>query len=672
MVGFGPAGVTLATLAKRHDPAASVLLIDKAASPRHCVGEFFLYSDALEEMGADELIRREPSFVHGSLLTFVWGRDRRPWQMNFDPLEPDATHHCPITQWTGLRSRYDEILLQHAQAGGVIVWPETMAVKAVERRGRVVGLTVRNGSSERKLSCATLADCGGRQAFLPQSRRRRQWHSDVKTAVAYGYFHLADWPREILGTPEKAITVTYSVPAGFIWCLPLTGGRVSIGVEFNIPFLRSKKNRDLRQLYFDALKSCGDVRSMLKDAPLLQGIDPADPAKDFFTSGSVAFQSRFVSGPGWIAAGDSGGFASSLVTSGVMLAHDSGRRAACVLHTLRRRTNGAFGDFVRADYGRFSKELTQAELALGRYMYSIHAEKPKWAAQIRRLLDSEPNAALRGESTYSIVIRNLYSYAVRSKDAKRFLFGCEDPNKRDPDLKPWVWPPRLAWTLLALLEGRAFPARADEKAGRRAALSDPILDDFVPRWRMRHKLETVCVPKARTGILYPIQRFSLLGPGANRVRAEALRPAWLLPALYADAVSLLDGRRSVGAIKHELSVRRGLPQDVIGARLTQWFENLLLFDALEFVKPLERGGRKGAPPRSVAPLRAEWALALRGESRIKLGQVDAGVSDLRAAVTLTREGDPPRSGTTRELACWFDRTIENGWLRERIRGSLSR
>src|SRR5262249_44197965 len=87
VVGAGPAGTTMASLVKKHDPAARVLIIERETFPRHHIGESLLPGmiPVLKEMGVFDKMN-EGGFPRKMGAVFVWGKDRTPWDADFNNL----------------------------------------------------------------------------------------------------------------------------------------------------------------------------------------------------------------------------------------------------------------------------------------------------------------------------------------------------------------------------------------------------------------------------------------------------------------------------------------------------------------------------------------------------------------------------------------------------------
>jgi FAD-dependent halogenase len=117
VIGGGPAGSSVATWLAREK--RRVLLLERAKFPREHIGESLLpgvlpYLDAL---GVRETIE-QAGFERKEGQTFVWGRDREPWHIDFRELD---VH--PYSYFVD-RARFDQLLLEHARLSGVDVREE--------------------------------------------------------------------------------------------------------------------------------------------------------------------------------------------------------------------------------------------------------------------------------------------------------------------------------------------------------------------------------------------------------------------------------------------------------------------------------------------------------------------------------------------------------------------
>src|SRR5580692_4729302 len=119
VVGGGPGGSTLATMVAMR--GHRVVLLEKEKFPRYQIGESLLPSTIhgiCRLTGvADELAKAE--FVRKRGGTFRWGANEEPWTFAFSvsPKMAGETSYAYQVE----RSKFDEILLDHARRMGVDV-----------------------------------------------------------------------------------------------------------------------------------------------------------------------------------------------------------------------------------------------------------------------------------------------------------------------------------------------------------------------------------------------------------------------------------------------------------------------------------------------------------------------------------------------------------------------
>src|SRR6202041_2860094 len=115
--------------------------------------------------------------------------------------------------------------------------------------------------------------------------------------------------------------------------IPLSPEMVSVGLVVTAASIRRRSDKDLRAYYAEALRKCREIEPLLRGASRTSGVDPQRPERDFFTAADWSYESGEACGDGWIAAGDAAFFTDPLLSSGVMMAHLSGHRAACTINT---------------------------------------------------------------------------------------------------------------------------------------------------------------------------------------------------------------------------------------------------------------------------------------------------------------------------------------------------
>ncbi len=702
VVGGGPAGSTLAGLVKKYDPAARVLVIEKAAFPRHHVGESLLPGllPVLKELGVFDKLNAH-GFPRKIGAVFVWGKDRKPWDADFNNLNVEMIRRYGRAldaefSWQVLRSEYDKILLDHAVSLGVVARHGWRADAPIEEKGVVRGVVVVGPDGERRtLRCRMLADCSGQSAFLSKLRRTRKYRDDLKNVAGYAYFKGARWKFDYAGMPDKTKIFICSVPEGWFWYIPIARDVVSVGLVSPADYVKRKGVKDYRAYYFKALKACGEIAPLVAKARLLDGVDPAQPGKDFFSAGDWSFESERACGPGWIAAGDAAFFLDPLLSSGVMMAHLSGHRAAYTIRTAWRERDAKVRAALWADYDRFCREVAGSFLALVRYWYHYDPNARAWWGQARRALRRESGLDLSDKMSFVAVAAGLTYYFERSYTSQTMSFGTTGKEHT------WQWEGTKLelkrWTrqIIAIVEtgfleqarlGTARVRRAEQKAALSA-----IPDSCVPVWRAEPRKSVTFLPGARDGLLRPIARLDF--PTYKRKpdpASDAASPKRVLPPSFLEILRRVDGRRSVGEIKARLYAALDLPKDVIDGQVFRIFKDLAVLGALELEKtkaaapaavrlPAWRRGedllRRGDPGAAEKALtegitRGEggaWALALRGEARRHLGRPREAARDLDEALARLETMGAPRARGLEPLLASFGAEIERSWLEDRAR-----
>ncbi|HEX4046464.1 MAG TPA: tryptophan 7-halogenase, partial [Elusimicrobiota bacterium] len=709
VVGGGPAGSTLAGIVRRHDPKAKVLVLEKASFPRHHVGESLLPGaiPVLKELGVHAKIEAG-GFPRKMGVVFVWGDDRKPWDADFNNLNLEMVKKYGRLldtefSWQVLRSRYDEILLDHAAELGADVRFGWRAVSALEEKGRVVGVVVEKDGVRETLRCGTLADCSGQSGFLGPQRGVRAYDEDLKNTAAYAYFKGAKWKFEFSGHPDKTKIFVCSVPEGWFWYIPLADDMVSVGLVSKAADVKRRNGgTDYRKYFFDALGRCEEIAPLLKDAKLMNDVDPHEPGKEFFTMGDWSYRNERACGEGWLAAGDAAFFLDPLLSSGVMMAHLSGHRAAYTWLTSRRETDEELGRLLWADYDRFCKEVSGSFLALVRFWYRHDPNARAWWSEARKALDGRAPTDLDDKTAFVAVAAGLTYYFERAYTSQSLLFGSSGAEHS------WQWEGTKLelknWTrqILAIVETGFLKAepRRDEKLRRAEAEAarEEIPDSWIPRLARRIEEQTTFLPTSPDGRLHPARRYRVVKTQGLDEGDDAANPRRILPRSYALALSLVDGKRSAGLIKRELARLSPLPRDVLDAQAFRLLKDLAVLGAVEWTPgpdaPLppeptprakdawgqfrdgEAALRRGDPSAAEAALSralaagAEWpwAYALRGEARRHLGRPAEAARDLDES--LRRCAAPPAArGAARldVLREGFEAGVERAMLEDRIR-----
>jgi flavin-dependent dehydrogenase len=326
ILGGGPAGSTAASLLARD--GIEVTLIEREVFPRYHIGESLLPSclEIADLIGARELIERE-GFQRKPGAYLEWGRES--WSLDFGELRGRHTYSFQVE-----RSRFDHLLLRHARSQGAAVH-EGVEVQSLDfdETGRPCRAHwVRRGDPgvSGVIAFDYLFDASGRNGIMASRYlRNRKYHRVFQNVALWGY-----WEGAVCGEPgyrEGSIAVG-SIPDGWLWSIPLGGGRTSIGAvlhktAFSRMSRRKNKTSSREESYREAIAS----------SPLLAKIcAPATLVSEVMLETDYSYAAEAFCGPGFFLCGDAACFLDPLLSTGVHLAMLSALLGAASVASLLR------------------------------------------------------------------------------------------------------------------------------------------------------------------------------------------------------------------------------------------------------------------------------------------------------------------------------------------------
>lgn len=392
IIGGGPAGSTTATITRRYAPHLRILLLEKARFPRHHVGESLLAgaSPVLQEMDVYEKVSKA-GFLEKLGATYVWGQSRQPWGFEFDNVLSELARQGKTLPklytkaWQVKRAEYDHLLLKHTASCGVEVKQGARVTRVLwERPGRrVTGLEYRDESGTHTVASEWVMDCSGQSALLGNELKLREYDQQMNNYALFGYWKGAKWLYEYVGHPELTRICIITTPRGWIWYIPLSRDTMSVGLVTHRQTLKNMSGGP-EKLYREELTACSEIRGLLDKAYLVR-IAP-DQKRDVCTIQDWSYTSRQISGPGWAMVGDAAGFVDPILSSGVMLAHELGQKAAYALAS----TFSATSDEEVTSYWQFYQETAHTYLKsyrdMASFWYSNNFSFESWFWQARRTL----------------------------------------------------------------------------------------------------------------------------------------------------------------------------------------------------------------------------------------------------------------------------------------------
>ena len=370
VIGGGPGGSTAAALLAR--AGFDVILLERERFPRERVGESLLPASMpiLEDLGALERVE-QAGFPKKWGATMLWGSDTEPWSWRFSETNRAYPHAYQV--W---RPTFDKILLDNARRLGVRAWEGSAVTGPILEGERVSGVSYRkpDGSAASARS-EWVIDASGQAAILGRALGLRRWDDYFRNMAVYGYFEGA----RRLPDPDSTNIFIESHQHGWMWNIPLAGGRASVGAVVD----SESGQRGISELGVEDYYA-GQIRSAPHTASMVSGgrmISPARVVKDW------SYTSTRMTGEGWILVGDAACFVDPLFSSGVHLAMMSAVMAAAYVCAVRdgpamrqpaaRLYQRLYGD----EYGHFRE--------LARLFYSSNRAVESYFWEARRILGAD-------------------------------------------------------------------------------------------------------------------------------------------------------------------------------------------------------------------------------------------------------------------------------------------
>ncbi|ACY17993.1 NAD(P)/FAD-dependent oxidoreductase [Haliangium ochraceum] len=407
VLGAGPAGSSFAALVKKYAPGLRVVVLERARFPRWRIGESTIpvANAVLRDLGVYERLAASDA-VKKIGITFVWGKDRQPWNADYLQLaregageDPGAVLDVvgqdfaglrreqqsePFTAFNIRRDRFDALLLEQARGFGAEAF-EGVRATSVRREGDEmrVAWSDDDGASG-TLNAGFVLDATGLGALMTRGRRERDPH--MNNFAVYGYFAGAGWKVTYSGERSHTTVFIASIPHGWIWYFPIAEDVMSVGVVTHRDHFRDRlAGIELETFYREQLAACPEIAPLLADARLRDDVLPGG-ARVGASQDWSSWAEQPV-GPGWAAAGDAAVFVDPILSSGVTLALQSGHRAAYTLLTARAHPEfdrdalwRAYADYLRGEAGAFLK--------LARFFYGNNRAAESWWWEAQRLVNA--------------------------------------------------------------------------------------------------------------------------------------------------------------------------------------------------------------------------------------------------------------------------------------------
>lgn len=534
VIGGGPAGSLTAALLRKYNPSMRVALAEGAAYPRYHIGESLVLevNRVLADAGVLPDVEKA-AFLRKGGATYVWGSDRKPWSFYFrestglrEPFAAmqDYTFHVE-------RSRFDQILLDHARRAGVEVL-QPAKVSAVHCDGeRPARIQVAGPDGDIEIVPRFTVDASGRAGVVSRRLTKRVFDPILQNVATFGYWSGATLEREYSLDWDLATIAVVSLPTGWLWYIPMSPGVVSVGVVIPAERHRAVARDRLEEFYRQAVRSAPEPARWLANATLVD--HPGAPRKVMVEHDFNYLHDRLW-GPGWASVGDAGGFLDPLFTFGVFLSATGAQLLAYAVGTmLDGRHPEATADRLLAAYDQHMRGYFSAFSAMLYTFYGFNSTKEAFWQQTREIMRAQ--ALPPDVSDRDAFLAMTFGFGVNSMLFREATshFGQVAMNRiRD-----------------MLLEGDSGEAQYGETGdyGRPS-----LAPDACPRVVAPYAMTPSAIPIEGTGRMVPVTRleFSVPGPaGASFPRHFYLPDPWL------SVVEQLDGKRTVAELARAAAER---------------------------------------------------------------------------------------------------------------------
>ncbi len=365
IIGGGPGGSTAGSFLRKYGPDLRVAIFERERFPREHVGESQLppISAVLDEMGCYEAIE-SAGFPIKIGATYRWGSSTKLWDFEFMPLAEYKEEPRP-RRFAGQASRlafqvdravYDDILLKHAESLGCEVLQETAVLEVLRDGDTVRGLRLADG---RTVQARHYVDASGGTGIL---RRAMGVEVDAPTKLRnvafWDYWENAEWAMRYEGGATRVLVL--SIGAGWIWFIPLSPTRTSIGFVCPAEYYRSCGKKP-EEIYSWALSQ----------EPLIAELT-AKASRESEVRGTKdwSFLADRMAGENWMLVGESAGFADPILAAGLTLTHTGAREAAFTILELDRGELEA--SWLKEQYEDIQKKRIGQHIRFADFWYSAN------------------------------------------------------------------------------------------------------------------------------------------------------------------------------------------------------------------------------------------------------------------------------------------------------------
>jgi flavin-dependent dehydrogenase len=405
IIGGGPAGSTAAAYLAQ--AGLSVAVFESEMFPRPHVGESLVpaTTPVLLETGAMPKVEaanfpkkygaawtsaQEGDIDHNGFTGLT--HDFRAAEVLFSErdqpgVDRDYTFHVD-------RSKFDLILLKHAEESGAKVFQGVRVNRVDFSDPNQVTLTTRVGPKELDITTKMVIDASGRKTMLGNQLKVKEMDPVFNQYAIHTWFDGFDRKALAVNKDQADYIFIHFLPVEdtWVWQIPITDTVTSIGVVTQkSKFAASKQERE--EFFWATVGSRPELLDALKNSQQI---------RDFKTEGDYSYGMRQICGDRWVLIGDAARFVDPIFSSGVSVALNSARIACQDIIAAAEA-----GDFSKERFATYEKKLRRGTHNWYEFiniyyrlniLFTAFVQDPRYRVDVLKMLqgdvydDDEPKA----------------------------------------------------------------------------------------------------------------------------------------------------------------------------------------------------------------------------------------------------------------------------------------
>ena len=353
IIGGGPGGSTAGSaLAKE---GKKVLILERERFPRFHVGESLIPygNDELRKIGVWDKLTTG-GFMPKLGAEFVSGNSKAGIRILFGRYLPASYAQTFQVE----RSKFDNVLLEHAQSLGCEVWQETKVLSAQLREDGVT-VTCERGGATHELSARWILDASGREAFLGKQMQLPK--TDLGLPKKFATFaHFKGVKRNEV--PDDGHITVVRLDFGWFWMIPLDAEKTSIGLVQTLDHFKATGMKP-GECFENVVATTTELQRRMAGA---------ERVSEYSFAGDYTYRHFQNAGPRWLLVGDAAGFIDPIFSSGVMMAVKSGYLAATQV-IAADKAGTPLGEKAQARYTKKVGKMCDVFLNMIKMFYDRHA-----------------------------------------------------------------------------------------------------------------------------------------------------------------------------------------------------------------------------------------------------------------------------------------------------------